>query len=64
MDLKVPKNVNATGIVIESNIDKQRGNLVSVLVKNGTLKVGDAIVIDDTFVKVKAMKDDLGNQIK
>ncbi len=63
-DLKAPENILASGTVIESNVHKQRGNLVSVVVQNGTLKVGDDIIMDDFIGRVKAMTDDLGRQVK
>lgn len=64
LEMKTPVNINGVGVVIESNVDKQRGNLVSILVQHGTLKVGDQIIIDDILTKVKSMKDDMGRQIK
>lgn len=63
-NLTAPENILASGTVIESNIHKQRGNLVSVIVQNGTLKVGDDIIMDDFIGRVKAMTDDLGRTIQ
>ncbi len=63
-DFKSPKNILASGTVIESNIHKHKGNLVSVIIQNGTLKVGDDIIMDDFTGRVKAMHDDYGKQIK
>lgn len=63
-DLKAPVNILASGTVIESNVHKQRGNLVSVVVQNGTLKVGDDIIMDDFVGRVKAMTDDLGRNLQ
>ncbi len=63
-DLKAPENILASGTVIESNVHKQRGNLVSVVVQNGTLKVGDDIIMDDFTGRVKAMTDDLGKPLQ
>ncbi len=63
-DLKAPENILASGTVIESNVHKQRGNLVSVIVQNGTLKVGDDIIMDDFIGRVKAMTDDMGRSLK
>lgn len=61
--LKSPENILASGTVVEANIHKQRGNLVSVIVQNGTLKVGDDIIIDDFIGRVKAMTDDMGKNL-
>ncbi len=63
-NLTAPENILASGTVIESNIHKQRGNLVSVIVQNGTLKVGDDIIMDDFIGRVKAMTNDLGKAIQ
>ncbi len=63
-DLKAPVNVLASGTVIESNIHKHKGNLVSVIVQNGTLKVGDDIIMDDFMGRVKAMHDDMGKSLR
>ncbi len=63
LELKSPENILASGSVIESNIHKQKGNLVSVIVQNGTLKTGDTLIIDDFIARVKAMHDDAGNQL-
>jgi translation initiation factor IF-2 len=60
LELKAPQNILASGVVIESNVDKNRGNLVSVIIKNGTLKVRDNIIIDDFIGTVKSMFDDKG----
>ncbi|MDD4110422.1 MAG: translation initiation factor IF-2 [Clostridia bacterium] len=58
-----PKSL-ATGVVIEAELDKNRGPVASVLVQNGTLHVGDNIVSGLTYGKVRAMYDDKGNVIK
>ncbi len=63
-DLKAPENILASGSVIESNVHKQKGNLVSVIVQNGTLKVGDDIIMDDFIGRVKAMHDDMGKPLR
>lgn len=62
-ELKSPENILASGTVIESNIHKQKGNLVTVIVQNGTLKVGDSIIIDDFTGRIKSMNDELGKRI-
>ncbi len=54
----------AVGTVIEAKLDRGRGAVASVLVQNGTLKVGDSYVVGNTFGKVRAMFDDRGREIK
>jgi translation initiation factor IF-2 len=53
----------AIGTVIESRLDKQVGSVVTVLNQNGTLRLGDPIVIGTTFGKVRTLKNDLGEEI-
>ena len=52
------------GVVLESEVDKFRGTLATLLVMNGTLKVGDTIVAGTSYGRVKAMFDEKGNPIK
>lgn len=54
----------ANGTVIEARLDKGRGSVATLLVQNGTLKVGDPIVIGNTFGRVRAMLNDLGRRVK
>ena len=63
-DLKANKNRRATGVVIESGLDRGRGAVATVLVQNGTLRVGDIVVVGGTFGKVRALVDDKGKQVK
>ena len=63
-DLKANKNRRAQGVVIESALDKGRGAVATVLVQNGTLRVGDVIVVGGAFGKVRALMDDKGKQVK
>ncbi|MDQ0270185.1 translation initiation factor IF-2 [Cytobacillus purgationiresistens] len=55
---------NAMGTVIEAQLDKGRGSVATLLVQNGTLKVGDPIVVGNTFGRVRAMVNDLGRRVK
>ena len=55
LDLKANPNRKATGSIIESSLDKGRGYVSTVLVSNGTLKVGDAVIAGTAWGKVKAM---------
>jgi translation initiation factor IF-2 len=54
----------AVGTVIEAKLDRGRGAVASVLVQNGTLKVGDSYVVGNTFGKIRAMFDDRGKEIR
>ncbi|MBV9972042.1 MAG: translation initiation factor IF-2 [Candidatus Eremiobacteraeota bacterium] len=63
-ELRANKNRRATGIVIESALDRGRGAVATVLVQNGTLRVGDIVVVGGTFGKIRALVDDKGKQVK
>lgn len=64
LELKANDNRNAVGTVIEARLDKGRGNVATVLVQNGTLKVGDEVVAGIHYGKVRAMIDQNGNRVK
>ena len=64
LELQAPKNTPAKGLVIEGRLDKGRGPVTTVLIQSGTLKRGDMILAGSTFGKVRAMLDELGNDIK
>lgn len=64
MDLKAPKEGRASGIVLEARLDKGRGPVVSVLVKKGTLRTGDAVLAGTSIGRVRALTDDKGVQTK
>jgi len=63
LELKANVNTKAKTVVVESSLEKGRGPVASVIVQNGTLKVGDNIVADTTYGRVKAIVDDKGNRI-
>ncbi|MGG3738293.1 translation initiation factor IF-2 [Aeribacillus pallidus] len=63
-ELKANPNRNALGTVIEAQLDKGRGPVATLLVQNGTLRVGDPIVVGNTFGRVRAMVNDLGRRVK
>ena len=63
-EYKANPNRRAKGVVIEAKLDKGRGPVATVLVQNGTLKVGDTIIAGTAVGRVKAMKDDNGKHIK
>ena len=63
-ELKANPNREARGIVIESRLDKGRGPIATVLVQNGTLKIGDVVVVGTSIGRVRAMMDDRGERVK
>jgi translation initiation factor IF-2 len=64
LELKANENRRARGTVIEAKLDKGRGSVASLLVQNGTLRVGDSIVVGSTYGRIRAMFDDTGKNIK
>ncbi|MGL4773607.1 MAG: translation initiation factor IF-2, partial [Clostridium sp.] len=64
LELKANPNRNAKGTVVEAKLDKGRGSVASLLVQNGTLNVGDSIVVGATYGRIRAMFDDTGKKIK
>ena len=63
-ELRANKTRRASGVVIESALHRGRGPVATVLVQNGTLRVGDIVVVGGTFGKVRALIDDKGKQVK
>ncbi|WP_042456407.1 translation initiation factor IF-2 [Neobacillus dielmonensis] len=63
-EYKANPNRNAVGTVIEARLDKGRGSIATLLVQNGTLKIGDPIVVGNTHGRVRAMVNDLGRRVK
>ena len=63
-EYKANPDRNAIGTVIEAQLDKGRGSVATLLVQNGTLKIGDPIVVGNTFGRVRAMVNDLGRRVK
>ena len=63
-ELKANPNRAASGVVVEAQLDKSKGPLATVLVQQGTLHVGDNLVVGDTFGRVKAMIADTGRRIR
>jgi translation initiation factor IF-2 len=63
-DLKANPERPATGTVVEAKIDRGRGVVATVLVQNGTLRVGDNFIIGNTFGKVRAMFDDRSKAVE
>lgn len=62
-ELKANPNRYALGTVIESKLDKSMGSTVTLLVQNGTLRLGDPVVVGTTFGKVRTLKNDLGEEV-
>ncbi len=62
-ELKANPNRYAVGAVIESRLDKNVGGIASFLIQNGTLRIGDPIVVGSSYAKVRTMKNDLGEAI-
>ena len=64
LDLKANPNRNATGSVIEASLDKGRGYVATVLVSNGTLKVGDVVIAGTAWGRVKAMFNERNQKVE
>lgn len=64
LDLKANPNRNATGSIIESSLDKGRGYVATVLVSNGTLRVGDIMVAGTSYGKIRAMFNERNQRIE
>lgn len=63
-ELKANPNQVAYGTVIDARLDKGRGSVASLLVQDGTLNVGDSIVVGNTYGRVRAMVSDLGERVQ
>ncbi len=63
-ELKANPNRKAIGTVIEANLDKSKGPMATILVKNGTLRFGDSVVSGVCSGRIRAMKDDKGKDIR
>lgn len=64
LELKANPDTRARGTVIESQLHKGFGSIGTVLVQNGTLKLGDALVIDEIYARVKTMHDEHGKSLQ
>jgi translation initiation factor IF-2 len=64
LELTANPNREASGTVVEASLDKGRGYVSTILVQNGTIKVGDIILAGQYFGRVRAMVNDLGQRIK
>ena len=63
-ELKAVEDCPAMGVVIEANLDKGKGPVAHILVQNGTLHVGDAVVVGNVGGKARALIDDSGRRVK
>lgn len=63
-DLKANPDAQATGVVIEANLDKGKGPVATLLVQNGTLKTGQCVVVGNVCGKVRALLSDAGERVK
>lgn len=63
LDLKANPHRYAMGSVIEARLDKSKGPVVTLLIQNGTLRLGDPIVVGSFSGKVRTLRDDVGNEV-
>ena len=63
-ELKANPNRDARGVIVEAKLDMGRGPVATVLVQNGTLRIGDSVVCGTTYGKVRAMVNDRGENVK
>lgn len=63
LELKANPNKSARAVVIESSLEKGKGPVATLIVQNGTLKIGDSIIADTAFGRVRAISDDIGKSI-
>jgi translation initiation factor IF-2 len=63
-DLRANPARSAIGTIVEAQMDKSRGPIATALVQTGTLKVGDIIVVGETFGRVRALENDIGKRVK
>jgi translation initiation factor IF-2 len=64
LELKADPDCAAEGVVIEAKLDKTKGPLATLLIREGILKPGDVVIAGDTWGKIKAMFDDKGKQVR
>jgi translation initiation factor IF-2 len=62
-EVKANPNKSATGVVLEAKLDRNRGVVATVLVQDGTLKVGDPFIVGSAYGKVRAMTDEHGRRV-
>ena len=63
LELRANPNKKASGVVIEGTVDKRRGVIASLIIQDGTLKVGDHLVLENTYGKIRAMTSDRASNV-
>ncbi|MEA3453878.1 MAG: translation initiation factor IF-2 [Candidatus Caldatribacteriota bacterium] len=64
LDLKANPDIPAKGLIIETKLDKRRGIIASVLIQDGSLKIGDYFIAGLSYGKIRSLVDDMGKNIK
>ncbi|MDO5670401.1 MAG: translation initiation factor IF-2, partial [Corynebacterium sp.] len=64
LDLRANPDMDAQGVAIEAHLDRGRGPVATVLVQRGTLRVGDSVVVGDTYGRVRRMIDEHGQDVE
>ncbi len=64
LDLKANPDIPAKGLIIETKLDKERGIIASVLIQDGSLKIGDYFIAGTSYGKIRSLVDDKGKSIK
>ena len=64
LDLKANPDIPAKGLIIETKLDKERGIIASVLIQDGSLKIGDYFIAGTSYGKIRSLIDDKGKSIK
>lgn len=64
LNLRADSNSLAEGVVLESNLDRTRGSIASIIVQNGTLRVGDILQIGNNVAKIRGMVNSVGDSIR
>jgi len=64
LDLKANTDIPAKGLIIETKLDKKRGIIASVLIQDGSLKIGDYFIAGLSYGKIRSLVDDMGKNIK
>jgi len=64
LDLKANPDIPAKGLIIETQLDKKRGIIASVLIQDGSLKIGDYFIAGTSYGKIRSLVDDKGKSIK
>ena len=64
LDLKANPDIPAKGLIIETKLDKKRGIIASVLIQDGSLKIGDYFIAGLSYGKIRSLVDDMGKSIK